>query len=370
MSDIPPPPTMDDLPPPPTLVDDLPPPPTMMEDLPPPPTLANNLPPPPPLPKNLLPGKPSFEGSHAKPRKLKGLELSLLHTCNSCKQQINETFFVVCGDYYHINCLKCAKCQKQLKPPNCVCYKNKLLCLNCGEIKDDTKKCMICGQYLFDFDKQIQPPGFSNPLHDSCFSCYECSEHLTIGSFRLLEGYAFCQNCASKYEKRKCAECNQIIMDRFVQAGGRFYHIDHFKCVKCGEILKGKNYIAHHDKYYCPLHGSDFLKRCNYCKKEFSLVNDDSIHWHKKRFHRNCFVCRVCGTKCDPENCKSYHERPHCEECYKKRNNDEGHIDKKHIPEESQKRRNDFKKHFDKKEFVTPVYSKDVPETNNVGNKD
>ncbi|KAH0786830.1 LIM domain containing protein [Histomonas meleagridis] len=341
---------------------DLPPlPEDLSNGLPPPPPLGDILPPPPIKGFNDVPPPPSPIPKQRRERQVKpGPDPALLHHCSICKESCSEIFYVACGEYFHPNCFKCEICHCHLKPPNCVSFRGHFLCFQCSEDKGNLKQCNICEQFLYDYEEKVKIPGKEYSIHASCFVCYECSEPLKMDTFTLIEDKLLCAKCIAIFEKRKCANCNKFIFGRYIQCRGKFFHPEHFLCCECNEILCGNCYVVHHDKYYCPLDGQYFTGRCSYCKKEIDNIEGSKVDWHNKVYHKRCFVCRVCGARCDPENCKSFHERPHCDECYKKRIIEEKKNANKHNPNESSKRRKNFKDYFDKKEFVLPIYSKDT----------
>ncbi|KAH0787215.1 LIM domain containing protein [Histomonas meleagridis] len=370
---LPPPPMSGGLPPPP-MSGGLPPPPSS-GGLPPPP-MSGGLPPPPsssglPAPPTSTGLPPLSTGVYTPSKKISafggntriqdaGPEPTLLRTCAACQQRITETFYVTCGDYYHQNCLKCSHCQTPLKPPTCAMFRGELLCMRCANYHGELRKCQVCDQYLYDIEERIKPPGFEHAIHATCFACYECNGELDQDSFKMIGGFPICPRCAPAVEKRKCHACGNAVVGRYVKNRGRYFHVDHFVCSQCECVLYGRNFIIHHDKYFCPKDGQHYLRRCSYCKNEFDGMEQDLVTWHKKVYHGRCFVCRICGTRCDVDNAKCFHGRPHCDDCYKKRVEEEEVNNHKHRPEESEERRNKFKSYFDKKNFVFPRYAKDI----------
>jgi len=187
----------------------------------------------------------------------------------------------------------------------------------------------------------------------------------------MINGVPVCPNCEPIVQARRCADCNQPIVGRYVQSRGKYYHVDHFKCSKCGEVLRGKNFVLHHNKYFCPKDGAVIVNRCAYCKNELDIADNDNVIFNKKNYHKRCFVCRVCGMRVDPDNAKSFHGRPHCNECYAEREKEEKtEGPKKHSPSASNERREKFKEILFKEEengsgsnkyrFKPPQYRHDV----------
>ena len=375
-SGLPPPPSSSGLPPPP-MSTGLPPPP-MSSGLPPPP-MSTGLPPPPN--SALIPPK-EFAASKASTRSVSRalkddeIETTLLKTCAICRQPCKSTFYFTNGQYYHADCFKCQAdgCGQKLRPPNYVLYKGKLLCSKHGRFNGDLKKCPICNLYLFDIDNPIQPKGYDKLIHPGCFYCYECCKLLDPkGKFTIIEGNIVCDSCKNIVKNRVCCSCSKPILGRYVKNRGKYFHIDHFTCEKkgCNKVLYGKNYVVHHNKYYCPEHGTIYKKRCAYCKGEFSPLENDTIEWNGKNYHERCFVCRVCSDHLDPETCYSVHGRPYCQACFDRRVK-EGDVDEhgrtikkkddsqhKHKLDVSLERRERFAQILGK-EIPMPVYKKDL----------
>lgn len=374
---LPPPPMSTGLPPPPVSTG-LPPPP-VSTGLPPPP-MSSGLPPP-PMSSGLTPPK-EFAASKASTRSISKalnddeIETTLLKTCAICRQPCKSTFYFTNGLYYHTDCFKCQAdgCDQKLRPPNYVMYKDKLLCAKHGRFNGQLTKCPVCNLCIFNVDNPFKPKGYDKFIHPGCFNCFECCKLLNPkGKFTIINDRFVCDSCKNIVKNRVCCNCAKLILGRYVKNRGKYFHIDHFTCdyKGCEKVLHGKNYIVHHNKYYCPEHGSMYKKRCSYCKGEFSPLENDIIEWHGKNYHERCFVCRVCSEHIDPESCYSVHGRPCCRACFERRV-EEGDVDQdgriikkkdnsqhKHKLDIAMERRERFAQIFGK-EIPMPVYKKDL----------
>ena len=287
----------------------------------------------------------------------------LLKVCDTCKKLCTENYYFVNGNYYHHGCLRCENCKCEITPPTCVMHRGKLFCNQCSKISDGMNKCKICGLMVFPYEEKILLPGAARPIHKSCFACYECGRQLTETSkYKLVEDYPICEDCQPIIHLRRCYTCGKEIIGRYIKNHGKYFHIHHFRCFVCGNLINGKNYIVHHNKFYCPNDGQLYLKTCAYCKTPFT-GEDDVVSWNKKSYHQRCFVCRVCGTKLDPTTCKKVHGRPHCEDCFNQRLKEKDvypdgktQTRRKHIPSQSIKRINRFANVF-KKNIQLPKYA-------------
>ena len=55
------------------------------------------------------------------------------------------------------------------------------------------------------------------------------------------------------------------------------------------------------------------LEPVGICKK----TSVDTIQWNGRKYHLDCFKCKKCGTKLNQDNWVRVHEYPYCEKCYK-----------------------------------------------------
>ncbi|OHT02726.1 hypothetical protein TRFO_30091 [Tritrichomonas foetus] len=278
--------------------------------------------------------------------------------CKICDRPVEFDGLFANGDYFHRTCAKCPHCGIQLAPPKCVLFKEKLYCVSCAEMKCELKKCSICNLPLDGFQKELTLSKINQTIHTNCLCCYECSRNLAKGQQEILEDKILCRRCASCAKQRICAKCNQYIVGNFVHCHKKYYHPDHFTCLICNKIIFGNDYKIHHNRIFCSTHSSYFQQHCSYCKRALYLTDEMLLKWKGKLFHKVCFVCRVCGCDLLPEHTKSFHSRPHCEECFKRRKSESstgfGSQTKKHIPEVAQERRIRYMN--DGVKIVMPVY--------------
>ena len=298
----------------------------------------------------------------------------LTRNCKICDRPVEFDGLFANGYYFHRTCARCPKCQIQLAPPNCVLFKDKLFCVNCAQKKDELKLCPICNLPLDGFQKELTIAKLNIAIHTNCLCCYECSRNLAKGQQEILSGKILCKRCANVAKQRVCGKCNQPIVGEFKFCHKKYYHPEHFVCLICNVILHGNNYKMHHNKLLCSKHSAYFQQHCAYCKRALYLTDELLIKWKGKLYHKVCFVCRVCGCELFPEQAKSFHCRPHCEACYRKRKSEEiigiDHKSQHHIPSVSRERRQKYMedginvrppKYGNKKEQFLEVVIKDQP---------
>lgn len=263
---------------------------------------------------------------------VKGNEV-LIRECASCFKPIESMELFCDGKYFHEHCLTCQKCHSNLTN-SCVSYKGLYFCHKCIH---GLTKCDVCNEVISPKSKLVHMD--TRNYHQDCYRCNVCSKLTKPGSSIINEGNIYCDKCFSA--QPKCYKCNNPISDDYHFHNHRYFHIDHFRCEVCNELLKGCNYIVHHGKFLCPNHGQIYRTSCDFCKVSIN-VEEKQLLWHRKLYHLDCFVCRVCGCALTPQTTKSFHNRPHCCNCYKLRNENEKQNGNKHVPMESKYRRQEF----------------------------
>lgn len=109
-----------------------------------------------------------------------------------------------------------------------------------------------------------------------------------------LPGSAFSDN------QERCAGCGKAITEgSWIEAGGKYYHSNHFVCSICRQpIGTGKFQIEDGRLYDSTCYVNEVLPRCGYCGQP---VGFEWVTFEGKPYHRNCFEehvalkCSLCG---------------------------------------------------------------------------
>ena len=269
--------------------------------------------------------------------------------CEYCSRPIEGEYRIIGGRFYHASCLKCSYCAVELpESKELDLYKGKLICSECMS-KIGKRTCEACRNPIIK-DSECVTLQCGHMYHSDCLSCYICSTKLDKDSFVEVDNAVLCKSCKQS-GKRMCRKCGKFILDDdIVFHNQQYFHKEHFCCEICNEVLKGMNFVVHHNKFYCKQHGSVYEESCATCKNRL-IGASDRIKWHNKYYHPNCLICRVCGSCLTPDQAHCIHGRPHCIECFQQRVLD-GDCDKegkstskkaKHDPDELMKRRNEKK---------------------------
>ena len=244
------------------------------------------------------------------------VELSIAPFCALCKEPCKERCYFAHGNSYHPLCFKCSSCHRHLRPPNCVFMMDQPYCLYCSRKKQKVNRCPVCGLPIIDPRDEILPDCYNSPIHRTCLRCYVCSNGIGIDDYTLVSGKPVCKKCIEKLSDRICKKCGKVILERFIQFHGMCYHPEHFVCAQCNTVLKGDNFYFYRNKPYCPIHGEFYgTRKCWVCHGEFN--DEDTIQWNGRKYHLDCFKCKKCGTKLNQDNWVRVHEYPYCEKCYK-----------------------------------------------------
>jgi len=233
-----------------------------------------------------------------------------LKTCAICSQSIETDMIFIGGQFFHVSCVSCNICG---------CFFNEKECFKCcghhvcNECLLTIKQCRCCGDPIISRNESILIDG--SFYHTGCFRCYECNKLIENTEYQFSNGIIYCNDCSIYIKNRNCDSCGNTIFGRCIKKCNKYFHTEHFVCDICRRILKGNNYLVHHNKFYCMKHGQFLVNCCHYCKSPISF-NDQKVHWKQRVYHPNCFVCRICGIHLETKTCKSIHGRPHCLECF------------------------------------------------------
>jgi len=88
----------------------------------------------------------------------------------------------------------------------------------------------------------------------------------------------------------RCAACDTVITGQCVQALGKKYHPDHFRCNSCKDKLTGKIF-TYQENPICEGCYNKLLTFCGACKRP---IFGQSIRALDKKWHQECFVCSQC----------------------------------------------------------------------------
>lgn len=136
--------------------------------------------------------------------------------------------------------------------------------------------------------------------HPACFTCQTCSELLVdlIYFYNANDAHVYCGRHHAELFKPRCPACDEIIFsDECTEAEGRSWHIAHFACYDCNELLGGQRYFMKSTKpYCCKCFEKIHIEYCATCGKAIGVeqgqITYEDQHWHATD---ECFKCHTCA---------------------------------------------------------------------------
>nr|KAF6470424.1 testin LIM domain protein [Molossus molossus] len=142
--------------------------------------------------------------------------------------------------------------------------------------------------------------GYDKLWHPACFICSTCHELLVDMIYFWKNGKLYCGRHYCDSEKPRCAGCDELIFsNEYTQAENQNWHLKHFCCFDCDNILAGEIYVMVNDKPVCkPCYVKNHAVVCQGCHNaidpEVQRVTYNNFSWHAST---ECFLCSCCS-KC------------------------------------------------------------------------
>eukprot|EP01116_Phalansterium_solitarium_P009824 TRINITY_DN24140_c0_g1_i1.p1 TRINITY_DN24140_c0_g1~~TRINITY_DN24140_c0_g1_i1.p1 ORF type:complete len:728 (+),score=287.18 TRINITY_DN24140_c0_g1_i1:92-2275(+) len=150
--------------------------------------------------------------------------------------------------------------------------------------------CDICNGPIV--DNKVQALGKN--YHQEHFKCTNCGTQLGNGvNFYDAGGVPNCETCYKEVYCPKCSTCNQPVVGHCITAMGKKWHTDHFICAHCKKPLGDEKFFEKNGLPYCsPDFFTLFAPKCTACGNSISgdCVNALGGTWHPAHF-----TCVICG---------------------------------------------------------------------------
>jgi hypothetical protein len=135
--------------------------------------------------------------------------------------------------------------------------------------------------------------------HPACFNCSTCSELLVdlIYFYNTTDSKVYCGRHHAEQHKPRCPACDEIIFsDECTEAESRSWHMTHFACFDCNELLGGQRYFMKASKpYCCKCFEKVHIEYCAACGESIGIdqgqITYEDQHWHASDA---CFKCNTC----------------------------------------------------------------------------
>ncbi|XP_049627003.1 testin [Suncus etruscus] len=171
-----------------------------------------------------------------------------------------------------------------------------------AEHKTNQYSCYCCKQSMKEGDPAVyaERAGYDKLWHPACFVCSACHELLVDMIYFWKNGKLYCGRHYCDSEKPRCAGCDELIFsNEYTQAENQNWHLKHFCCFDCDNILAGEIYVMVNDRPVCkPCYVKNHAVVCQGCHNaidpEMQRVTYNNFSWHAST---ECFLCSCCS-KC------------------------------------------------------------------------
>ncbi|KAH3766189.1 focal contact protein paxillin [Pelomyxa schiedti] len=150
--------------------------------------------------------------------------------------------------------------------------------------------------------------------HPEHFRCGNCKSPLGTATFYEHEGRPNCEKCYSTLLCPRCAHCDQPILDRCITALGKKWHMNHFVCATCNNPFPNGMFYEKDGKPYCENdYAATFAAKCAGCDKS---ITGDCINALGQKWHPEHFVCNYCHKPFPGGSFFEYQNKAYCEPHY------------------------------------------------------
>jgi len=233
--------------------------------------------------------------------------------CATCGKDIYGELSSALGKVYHVEHFTCSMCRLPMGDKEYYEHGDVVYCKPCFENKvcDQCAKCK--GPIM---DRLMEVSGFK--YHESCFVCTHCNKSLDGIGFLMRDNQPYCEPHYHSSFAPKCRECKREIPGPGVLAFGAQFHFECFKCASCKKVLPEGRFWEFGGAPYCePDYHAKSGGLCAQCVKP--IAGGRVINALGKKWHTNCFRCEGCkrellGISYAEVNGKAY--CPPCDEKY------------------------------------------------------
>ncbi|XP_075218723.1 leupaxin-like [Lycorma delicatula] len=149
--------------------------------------------------------------------------------------------------------------------------------------------------------------------HQEHFLCSECKKPITSNKFNVEQGKPYCEDDYADLFLKKCQGCKAPIRDVVVIALNQTWHKDHFVCIMCGTKLANKGFFERENNPFChQCFEENFCPKCNECN---AAITDTAIVALGKKWHQECFKCSNCQKPILESTFEVVSSRPICSNC-------------------------------------------------------
>jgi len=158
--------------------------------------------------------------------------------------------------------------------------------------------------------------------HPEHFVCAQCFNPFPNGTFFEYEGKPYCETDYHELFGPRCGGCGRAIIGRCVTALNKKWHPEHFVCTHCGKSLAGGSFVERNGFPYCkgckkPEDPVPAPSTNDVCGRCKKPIVGEYVIISGQKMHPEHFTCAECHTPFKGSNCYEFEGKLFCDTCYK-----------------------------------------------------
>ncbi|XP_017790321.1 PREDICTED: PDZ and LIM domain protein Zasp isoform X3 [Habropoda laboriosa] len=149
------------------------------------------------------------------------------------------------------------------------------------------------------------------PDHFVCVNT-QCRRPLQDIGFVEEKGQLYCEYCFERFIAPTCSKCNSKIKGDCLNAIGKHFHPDCFKCSYCGKLFGNSPFFLEEGLPYCEADWNElFTTKCFACGFPVE-AGDRWVEALNNNYHSQCFNCTMCKKNLEGQSFYAKGGRPFC----------------------------------------------------------
>lgn len=182
-----------------------------------------------------------------------------------------------------------------------------------GVLNQPTGRMAVCGGCSM----QVRGPFITAlgrtwcPAHFLCVNP-SCKRELVDIGFVEEKGDLYCEYCFEQFLAPPCGKCNGKIKGDCLNAIGKKFHPECFKCTYCGKLFGNSPFFLEEGDAYCEADWNElFTTKCFACGFPVE-AGDRWVEALNNNYHSQCFNCTYCKKNLEGQSFFSKGGRPFC----------------------------------------------------------
>ncbi|KOX77913.1 PDZ and LIM domain protein Zasp [Melipona quadrifasciata] len=149
------------------------------------------------------------------------------------------------------------------------------------------------------------------PDHFVCVNT-QCRRPLQDIGFVEEKGQLYCEYCFERFIAPSCNKCNNKIKGDCLNAIGKHFHPECFKCTYCGKLFGNSPFFLEEGLPYCEADWNElFTTKCFACGFPVE-AGDRWVEALNNNYHSQCFNCTMCKKNLEGQSFYAKGGRPFC----------------------------------------------------------